>query len=110
MPNKQIDPLDVQPIFITPTSEQRRAILAEYGERTDRNTKEPEREHITGISRSTAHVLEQKGLFPARRHIGRRTCAWLLSDLLWWIRNPPAIGGVHNPHERRKAKAAAEAN
>ena len=76
------------------TSEQRRAILAEYGETTDRNTKEPERD----------------GLFPARHYLGRKTCAWLLSDLLWWISNPPAIGGVHNPHERRKAKAAAEAN
>ncbi|WP_337047240.1 helix-turn-helix transcriptional regulator [Serratia liquefaciens] len=96
------------PQYTNPTPEQRRTILAEYGEPTDRNAKEPERGRITGISRSTAWQYERDGLFPARRHLGRKTCAWLLSDLLWWIRNPPAIGGVHNPHERRKAKAAAE--
>lgn len=98
------------PQYNYPTTEQRREILAEYGEPTDRNVKEAEREHITAISRSTAWQYERDGLFPARRHLGPKTCSWLLSDLLWWIRNPPAIGGVHNPYERRKAKAAAEAN
>lgn len=96
------------PQYTYPTSEERRAILAEYGETTDRNTREPERERITAISRSTAWQYERDGLFLARRHLGRKTCAWLLSDLLWWIRNPPVIGGVHNPYERSKTKAVAE--
>ncbi|MFI8417730.1 helix-turn-helix transcriptional regulator [Serratia sp. NPDC078593] len=96
------------PQYTYSPSEQRHTILAEYGEPKDRNAKEPERGRITGISRSTAWQYERDGLFPTRRHLGRKTCAWLLSDLLWWIRNPPASGGVHNPHERRKAKAATE--
>lgn len=91
--------------YTPPTAEQRREILAEYGEPTDRNTKEAERERITAISRSTAWQYERDGLFPARRHLGKKTCVWLLSDLLWWIRNPPTVEGVHNPHLRRKASA-----
>lgn len=96
------------PNYIYPTAEQRRAILEEYGEEFERNIKNEERERITAISRSTAWLYEKEGLFPARRHLGSKTCVWLLSDLLWWVRNPPTIYTIHNPYKRRKNKDANE--
>ncbi|HCS4673779.1 TPA: AlpA family phage regulatory protein, partial [Escherichia coli] len=46
---------------------------------------EEERQNITSISRSQAWKLEREGKFPPRKTIGKKSCGWLLSDLLWWI-------------------------
>ena len=52
---------------------------------TDRLVREDERRLITSISRSQAYLLEQKGLFPARRKLGNRSVCWKLSELLAWV-------------------------
>ncbi|HCR3557737.1 MULTISPECIES: helix-turn-helix transcriptional regulator [unclassified Proteus (in: enterobacteria)] len=87
--------------FLTPTPELRRSILAEYGEQYDRLIREKERQRITSISRTTAYTLEKEGRFPARKALGRNSCAWLLSDLLLWVRNPPAVENINNPYSRK---------
>lgn len=87
--------------FSTPTPELRRSILAEYGEQYDRLVREKERRRITSISRTTAYTLEKEGRFPARKTLGRNSCAWLLSDLLLWVRNPPAVENINNPYSRK---------
>lgn len=87
--------------FSTPTPESRRSILAEYGEQYDRLIREKDRQRITSISRTTAYTLEKEGRFPARKALGRNSCAWLLSDLLLWVRNPPVVDNVNNPHSRK---------
>ncbi|WP_413493034.1 helix-turn-helix transcriptional regulator [Morganella psychrotolerans] len=87
--------------FISPTAEERLALLNGYGEPYDRLIREKERQHITSISRTTAYTLEKEERFPARKMLGRNSCAWLLSDLLFWIHNPPNVDNVNNPHSRR---------
>ncbi|REF26306.1 P4 family phage/plasmid primase-like protein [Xenorhabdus cabanillasii] len=67
--------------YSTPTPEECRSILSEYGEPYDRLIREKERQHITSISRTSAWKLENEGRFPARKPLGRNSCAWLLSDL-----------------------------
>ncbi|MDP2568344.1 helix-turn-helix transcriptional regulator [Photobacterium damselae subsp. piscicida] len=59
-------------------------MLNAYGV-TERLCREPERQQITTLSRSRTWELENQGLFPQRRKLGN-TNAWLLSDLLCWIR------------------------
>ncbi|WP_162208239.1 tyrosine-type recombinase/integrase [Yersinia pekkanenii] len=39
----------------------------------------------------------------ARKPLGRNSCAWLLSDLLCWVRNPPAVNNVNTPCGRKLA-------
>ncbi|MCZ5349348.1 AlpA family phage regulatory protein [Escherichia coli] len=56
-----------------------------YGYTCDRLVREEERQNITSISRSQAWKLEREGKFPPRKTIGKKSCGWLLSDLLWWI-------------------------
>ncbi|EFC6021205.1 AlpA family phage regulatory protein, partial [Escherichia coli] len=51
----------------------------------DRLVREKERKEITSISRSQAWKLEREGNYPPRKTIGKKSCGWLLSDLLWWI-------------------------
>ncbi|ENE22205.1 prophage CP4-57 regulatory family protein [Escherichia coli P0304799.3] len=51
----------------------------------DRLVREKERKETTSISRSQAWKLEREGKFPPRKTIGKKSCGWLLSDLLWWI-------------------------
>ncbi|MGJ7109217.1 AlpA family phage regulatory protein [Morganella morganii] len=87
--------------FIPPTAEERLALLNGYSEPYDRLIRENERRHITSISRTTAYTLEKEGRFPARKALGRNSCAWLLSDLLLWVRNPPVVDNVNNPHSRK---------
>ncbi|MBD2795488.1 AlpA family phage regulatory protein [Xenorhabdus sp. 18] len=87
--------------YHTPTPEERRTILMEYGEQYDRLVREKERQHITSISRTTAWCLEKEGCFPARKPLGRNSCAWLLSDLLYWVRNLPTVDNVNNPYSRK---------
>ncbi|HAW1738428.1 TPA: AlpA family phage regulatory protein [Escherichia coli] len=90
--------------FIPPTPEQRRAILAEYGFEYEKQIREEQCKEMTSLSRSSRWGLEQRGAFPSRRHLGRNSCAWLLSDVLWWIRNPPQTLNVNNPHQRALKK------
>ncbi|EOB9840387.1 helix-turn-helix transcriptional regulator [Escherichia coli] len=61
------------------------SILKIYGYTCDRLVREEERQNITSISRSQAWKLEREGKFPPRKTIGKKSCGWLLSDLLWWI-------------------------
>ncbi|EPT5130498.1 helix-turn-helix transcriptional regulator [Escherichia coli] len=60
-------------------------MLKIYGYTCDRLVREEERQNITSISRSQAWKLEREGKFPPRKTIGKKSCGWLLSDLLWWI-------------------------
>ncbi|EOJ9573749.1 helix-turn-helix transcriptional regulator [Escherichia coli] len=60
-------------------------MLKIYGYTCDRLVREKERQKITSISRSQAWKLEREGKFPPRKTIGKKSCGWLLSDLLWWI-------------------------
>ncbi|CAM7119301.1 MULTISPECIES: helix-turn-helix transcriptional regulator [Enterobacteriaceae] len=89
--------------FTPPTPEQRRTILAEYGIKFDRRIRESECFEITSLSRSTRWHMENEGKFPPRCHFGRNSCAWLLSDVLWWVRNPPAVENVNTPYNRKSA-------
>lgn len=89
--------------FIPPTAEERLALLNGYSEPYDRLIREKDRQRITSISRTTAYTLEKEGRFPARKALGRNSCAWLLSDLLLWVRNPPVVDNVNNPHSRKTA-------
>lgn len=88
-------------VFIPPNPEQRRAILNEYALKYDKRIREDECGEITSLSRSSRWKMEQEGRFPARCHFGRNSCAWLLSDVLWWVRHPPVVNNVNNPHRRR---------
>ncbi|CBJ91953.1 hypothetical protein XNC1_3925 [Xenorhabdus nematophila ATCC 19061] len=38
--------------------------------------------------------MENEGRFPARKPLSRNSCAWLLSDLLHWVRNPPTVENI----------------
>ncbi|HFQ7029215.1 TPA: helix-turn-helix transcriptional regulator [Yersinia enterocolitica] len=89
--------------FTPPTPEQRRSILADYGFIYDKRIRERECQDITSLSRTTRWQFENDGKFPPRCHFGRNSCAWLLSDVLWWVRNPPAVENVNNPHSRKSA-------
>ena len=51
----------------------------------DRMIREPERAHITGLSRTSWWHLERKGRAPRRLRIDVRTIAWRLSDIEKWI-------------------------
>ncbi|EAB8439910.1 helix-turn-helix transcriptional regulator [Salmonella enterica] len=90
--------------FIPPTPEQRRSILSEYGFEGDQRIREDKCKEMTTLSRSRRWELEHKGAFPLRQHLGRNSCTWLLSDVLWWVRNPPVINNIINPHQRAKDK------
>lgn len=67
------------------TDDQRSVILKAYGAEGYRLVREKERKEITSISRSQAWTLEREGNYPPRKTIGKKSCGWLLSDLLWWI-------------------------
>ena len=91
-------------VFIPPTPEQRRAILAEYGFEYDARIRESVCKQMTSLSRSRRWSLELVGAFPARHSLGRCSCTWLLSDVLWWLRHPPVIADVNNPYENARKK------
>jgi prophage regulatory protein len=57
----------------------------------DRLVKEKERLLITTISKAQAFQLERQGRFPQRRRISNRSVAWLLSELLDWIKSREVI-------------------
>lgn len=87
--------------FMSPTPEERQLILNEYGERYDRRIREKECEHITSLSRSRRWQLENEDKFPKRVPLGKNSVSWLLSDVLLWVRNPPVVDNVNNPHSRK---------
>jgi len=51
----------------------------------DRFVREPERELITGLSRTTWWRLEHYGKAPKRRRISANGVGWLLSELTDWM-------------------------
>ncbi len=50
----------------------------------DRFIREPERHHITGLSRTTWWRLEREGQVPKRRALSVNSVGWLLSEILQW--------------------------
>ncbi|HBC1013523.1 TPA: AlpA family phage regulatory protein [Escherichia coli] len=90
--------------FDYPTPEQRIQILKENGENCDRRIREKECAVRSGLSRSRRWQLEKEGAFPARVPLGKNSVSWLLSDVLWWVKKPPEVEGVTNPHVRRLMK------
>ncbi|EHI7916617.1 AlpA family phage regulatory protein [Salmonella enterica] len=94
--------------FIPPTPEQRREVLADYGYEYEQRIREDKCKTITSLSRSSRWEMERKGLFPDRQYLGKNSCTWLLSDVLWWVRHPPEITGVSNPYQRTKDKETRE--
>ena len=51
----------------------------------DRIILEKERKQMTGISRSTAWRMEQKGEFPKRRKVSDGLVGWFESEINDWI-------------------------
>ncbi len=100
----------LQRAFTPPTPEQRRTILSEYGIECDQRIREEKCKEMTTLSRSRRWELERQGSFPHRQHLGRNSCTWLLSDVLWWVRNPPAVTNMANPHQRAKDKKKRQEN
>lgn len=90
-------------LYTPPSPEQRLAVLKETGNEYDRRIREEDCFKITNLSRSTRWKLENEGKFPQRCHFGRNSCAWLLSDVLWWLYNPPVVENVNNPYGRKSA-------
>lgn len=83
------------------TPEQHQAILIKYSLPYDRLVRERERDKITTIARSKTWELEKQGKFPARRLLGKNSCAWSLVELLHWIENPPTVDVPNQPSKRR---------
>ncbi|MEZ9198956.1 helix-turn-helix transcriptional regulator [Shewanella sp. 10N.286.54.B9] len=52
---------------------------------TDRLIREKECAHRTTLSRQRRWQLEHLGQFPKRIHLGERTVAWRLSEVMAWI-------------------------
>jgi prophage regulatory protein len=55
------------------------------GEAPSRLVREPERFHLTQLSRTQCWRLERQGKFPKRIPISERSVAWLESEVLAWI-------------------------
>lgn len=89
--------------FIYPTSEQRMQILKDNDAPFDRRIREKECAARTGLSRSRRWQLERDGAFPKRSAMGSNSVSWLLSDVLWWVSNPPDVEDVNNPHSRKSS-------
>ncbi|HID4043639.1 TPA: helix-turn-helix transcriptional regulator [Pluralibacter gergoviae] len=50
----------------------------------ERVIREAECRQLTGICRTTRHMMEKEGKFPARRKLGGRAVGWLLSEIADW--------------------------
>ncbi len=57
----------------------------------DRLVREPERQHITCVSRAHWARLEAAGKTPRRVLVGPRRVAWRLSDLMAWVDSRAAV-------------------
>lgn len=86
--------------FIYPTPEQRLQILKENNEPCDRRILENECAVRSGLPRSRRWRLEKEERFPKRSPLGRKSNSWLLSDVLFWVNNPPSVNDVANPYKR----------
>lgn len=51
----------------------------------DRFLREPEVQHITGLSRTTRWRLQRDGKFPHRRQISPNAIGWLASEINAWM-------------------------
>jgi prophage regulatory protein len=49
----------------------------------------PEVIQLTGLSRVTLWRLEQKGQFPARRHLSENSVGWLDNEIYQWLDSRP---------------------
>lgn len=49
--------------------------------------REPECQHITGLSRTTRWRLEKEGKFPKRRYISQNTIGWLSNEIEEWMQS-----------------------
>jgi predicted DNA-binding transcriptional regulator AlpA len=69
----------------------------------DRFVREPERENVTGLSRTTWWRMEQQGLAPRRRTLSRNSVGWLLSEIREWLAQRE-IGGPGQDERLRKGQ------
>jgi prophage regulatory protein len=60
---------------------------------SDRIVRERERREITGVSRTTAYVLEKKGLYPPRVELTGGRCGWKFSELQDWVKSRRPVQG-----------------
>jgi prophage regulatory protein len=58
----------------------------------DRIVRETERRQITGIARTTAWVLEKRGLFPCRVELTGGRVGWRLGELEAWVKSRRPVG------------------
>jgi prophage regulatory protein len=58
---------------------------------TDRFINKAERKKITGFSDSTSYRMEKKGTFPKRRQISPNRVAWLLSEVMDWVKSREVV-------------------
>jgi predicted DNA-binding transcriptional regulator AlpA len=63
----------------------------------DRIVREPERRHLTGVSRSQWWRLERTGKAPKRRQISDNMSGWLLSELQGWVASRAPRGAAEPP-------------
>ncbi len=89
--------------YTLPNPYQRRTLSEEYGFKFDLCIREDECNEISSLSRSSRWKMKQEGCFPPSCHLGRNSCARLLSDVFWWVRNSPAVENVNNPYSRKSA-------
>ena len=59
-----------------------------------RMIREPEREQITGISRTNFWRMEKAGKAPKRVRLGKNTVAWLESEIHAWLKERAAAREV----------------
>lgn len=57
----------------------------------DRIVRERERRAITGVSRTTAFILERQGHYPARVQLTGGRVGWRLSELVQWVESRPRV-------------------
>ncbi len=51
----------------------------------ERVLREPEVQHVTGLSRTTRWRLEQAGRFPPKRKLSDNAVGWLASEIEAWM-------------------------
>ncbi len=51
----------------------------------ERFLREPEVQHVTGLSRTTRWRLEQSGQFPRKRKLSQNAVGWLASEIEAWM-------------------------
>ena len=74
--------------------------------RIDKIVREPERRDLTGICRTSAWLLEQRGEFPARVTLSPGAVGWRLSELLRWISERQAGGAPAHEAAMKAAETA----